>query len=157
MSNMQNQEDNIFDMSAKVKKLLFMNPISTFSGSPAVTPPTVTPEPHAVKLPKIDVPMFDGELLHWQTFWEQFTISVDKHSDISNTEKLVYLRYSLKDGSAKNIIESLWWPIQATDSLKAQYDRPQIIHQAHIREIYELPSLRDGSGKELRQFHDTVK
>ena len=30
---------------------------------------------------------------------------VDKHSDISNTEKLVYLRHSLKDGSAKNVIE----------------------------------------------------
>ena len=34
-------------------------------------------------------------------------MSVDKHSDISNTEKLVYLRHSLKDGSAKNVIEGL--------------------------------------------------
>ena len=60
MSNTQKQEDNIFDMSIKVKKLLFINPIST---SPVASPPTVTPEPHAVKLPKIDVPMFDGDLL----------------------------------------------------------------------------------------------
>ncbi len=158
ISNAQKQEDNIFDMSIKVKKLLFITPIST---SPAASPPTVTPEPHAVKLPKIDVPMFDGELLHWQTFWEQFSISVDKRSDISNTEKLVYLRHALKDGSAKNIIEGLSHSgdqyKEAIDSLKARYDRPRIIHQSHVREIYELPSLRDGSGKELRRFHDTVK
>ena len=105
--------------------------------------------------------MFDGELLHWQTFWEQFSISVDKRSDISNTEKLVHLRHSLKDGSAKNIIEGLPHSgdqyKEAIDSLKARYDRPRIIHQSHVREIYELSSLRDGSGRELRRFHDTVK
>ena len=61
MSNTQKQEDNIFDMSARVKKLLFLSP---FSGSVAVTP-TVTSESYTVKLPKIDVPTFDGELLHW--------------------------------------------------------------------------------------------
>ena len=75
MSNTQKQEDNIFDMSIKIKKLLFLNPTSSET---VVTSPTATLESRAVKLPKIDVPTFDGELLHWQTFWEQFSISVDK-------------------------------------------------------------------------------
>ena len=43
-----------------------------------------TMESHAVKLPMIDVPTFNGELLHWQTFWEQFNISVDSRSDKRN-------------------------------------------------------------------------
>ena len=30
-----------------------------------------------VKLSKIDVPTFDGSILHWTTFWEQFEISIN--------------------------------------------------------------------------------
>ena len=162
MSNAQKQEDNIFGMSVKVKKLQFLNPAPPSSGAAvAASSPITTPESRTVKLPKIDVPTFDGEMLRWQTFWEQFSISVDKCSDISNTEKLVYLRHSLKDGSAKNVIEGLSHSAdqykEAIDSLKARYDRPRIIHQTHVREIYQVPSLKDGSGKELRRFHDTIK
>ncbi len=29
-----------------------------------------------VKLPKIDVPKFNGDILQWRTFWEQFSIAV---------------------------------------------------------------------------------
>ena len=108
MSNTQKQEDNIFDMSMKVKKLLFQSSASLSSRSEsAAASPTATSESRSVKLPKIEVPTFDGELLHWQTFWDQLSISIDKRSDISNTEKLVYLRQSLKDGSAKNVTEGL--------------------------------------------------
>ena len=28
-------------------------------------------------------------------------------------------------------------------------------HQAHVRTIMDTPPLKDGSGKELRRFHDT--
>ena len=153
MSNSQKQEDNIFTMSVRVKKLLFdpvTGPVST-----------TTPESRAVKLPKIDVPAFDGELLHWETFWKQFSTSVDKRSDISTPEKLVYLRHSLKDGTAKNVIEGLSHSgdqyKEAIDSLKARYDRPRIIHQTHVRKICEVSSLKDGSGKEIRRFYDTVQ
>ena len=158
MNNTQKQEDNIFDMSVKVKKLLFSNSTST---SLEPTSVTATPETRGVKLPKIDVPMFDGELLRSQKFWEQFSIAVDDRSNISDTEKLAYLRHSLKDGSAKNVIEGLSHSgnqyKKAIDSLKARYDRPRIIHQTHVRRIYEIPSLRDNSGKELRRFHNTVQ
>ena len=152
LSNVQKQEDNIFEMSAKVKRFQFSSPAPPSSSSSDSTLSSA-PGSHAVKLPKIDVPTFGGELLRWQTFWEQFSVSVDSRADISNTEKLVYLRHALKDGSAKNVIEGLSHSgdqyKEAIDSLKARYDRPRIIHQAHVRKIYEVPSLTDGSGKEL--------
>jgi len=159
MSTTQKQDNNLFDMSVKVKKLLFLNPSSTPSESAAATPAAPT-ESRSVKLLKIDVPTFDG-YSYWQTFWEQFSIAVDKRSDISSTEKLVYLRHSLKDGSAKTVIEGLSHSgdqyNEAIDSLKDRYDHPRIIHQTDVRKIYEVPSLKDGSGKELRRFHDTVQ
>ena len=60
-----------------------------------------------VKLPKIDVPTFDGNILNWQTFWEQFSIAIHERSSLSDTEKLVYLHHSLKDGAVKKVIEGL--------------------------------------------------
>ena len=57
-----------------------------------------------MKLPKLDVPTFDGDLFNWCQFWEQFSVSVHEHKNLSNTEKLVYLQQAVKKGSAKNAI-----------------------------------------------------
>lgn len=35
-------------------------------------------EKAGAKLPRLEVPMFDGNLLNWKTFWEQYTTSVLK-------------------------------------------------------------------------------
>ena len=80
---------------------------------------------------------------------------------ISVTKKLVYLRHSLKDGSAKFVIEGLSRSgeqyVEAIESLKSHYSRPQLIHQTHFRKMYEVPRLREGTSKELRRLHNTVQ
>ena len=60
-----------------------------------------------VKLPKIDIPKFDSNLLKWRTFWEQFKVSIHERDNLSEAEKLVYLRHSLSEVSARNVIEGL--------------------------------------------------
>lgn len=42
-------------------------------------------------------------------------------------------------------------------SLKAHYNRPQLIHQTHVRMILEATPLKDGTGRELRRLHDVVQ
>ena len=37
-----------------------------------------------IKLPKIEVPTFDGNILHWPTFWEQFEVSVHDKDSLSD-------------------------------------------------------------------------
>ena len=114
-----------------------------------------------VKLPKLDVPTFDGNILNWRSFWEQFRISVHDCSNLSDSEKLVYLQHSLKNGSAKSVIEGLSrsgeYYAEAIECLRSRYNRPCLIHQTHVRMILEAPPLKDGSGKELRHLHDTVQ
>lgn len=44
-----------------------------------------------VRLPKLNIPTFDGNLLSWRQFWEQFCISVHDRPHLSNAEKLAYL------------------------------------------------------------------
>lgn len=93
---------------------------------------TSSKDSSGVKLPKLKIFSFDGNLLHWQTLWEQFSISVHDHSTLTNSEKLVYLKQSLKGGSARNIIEGLSHSgdnyEEAIQSLRTRYDRPCLIH-----------------------------
>ena len=102
-----------------------------------------------VQLPRIEVPTFDGNILNWQIFWEQFESAI-----------LTYLRDALKDGPARYIVSGL---TQASESygeaikcLQKRYDRPRVLHQAHVRKIQEALPLKTGSGQELRRLHDLL-
>ena len=62
------------------------------------------------KLPKLEIPRFDGNMLGWQSFWEQFEIIVHKDDELTNPERLVYLQQALKGGSAMNAMISMAKP-----------------------------------------------
>ena len=87
-------------------------------------------------------------------------VAVHNCSRLSNAEKLVYLQQALKGGTAKNAIEGLSRSSdnydEAIQCLKARYDRPRLIHQAHVKAILEAAPLKDGTGREIRKLHDTV-
>lgn len=72
----------------------------------------------------------------------------------------MYLQNSIKDSPAKYAIEGLSKSgehyEEAVKCLKSRYDRPRLIHQAHVRRILNAPVLKEGSGKELRILHDIV-
>ena len=145
-------DKTIFDNSLKLKRLL--------EGKATISSAT----PHdstGVKLPKVDVPTFNGNVLFWRSFWEHFSVSVDSRKALSDSEKLVYLRHAVKDGSAKQVIEGLSRTgdnyAEAVKCLKCRFDRPRLIHQTHVKKILDIPPLKQGSGKELRYLHDTVQ
>lgn len=84
-----------------------------------------------VKLPKLGVPTFDGDFIHWKQFWDQFNIAVHSKTNLSNAEKNVYLQHAIKSGSAKDTIEGL---SQSSDNyneaiacLRSHYNRPRLI------------------------------
>lgn len=70
-------------------------------------PTALSTKSTGVKLPKLAVPKFDGDIVNWRTFWKQFCISIHNRSNLSDSEKLAYLWQPIKDGSAKNMIEGL--------------------------------------------------
>ena len=73
-------ETGIFDVSLNIKRRLF---------SLSADAPTAKKN---VKLPRIEVPTFNGDILNWKAFWEQFCIAVHDRKDLPDSEKLVYLR-----------------------------------------------------------------
>ena len=147
---------SMFDVGLKLKTLAAKAP--TASRDTTIDPSL---DSNMIKLPKLDVPTFDGNILHWMTFWEQYSVAIHDRTDLSQAQKLVYLRQSLKDGSARNVIEGLSHSgeqyNEAVQCLKERYNRPRLIHQAHVRKILEVPSLKENTGKELRRLHDVLQ
>ena len=143
-------EKGIFDLSLDIRKLLRSQ--SSVSSSTSNK---------GVRLPKLEVPTFDGNILNWCTFWEQFKVSVHDRTNLADSEKLAYLRNALKNGSAKTAIEGLSRSgehyTEAIDCLKSRYEKPRLIHQAHVHKILEIPSLKEGNGRELRRLHDCAQ
>ena len=75
--------------------------------------PSVTVEPALdarrapkVKLPKVELKRFDGQLTDWATFWDMFQSSVHKNAELTDIDQFNYL-HSLLEGSAANAISGL--------------------------------------------------
>ena len=39
-------------------------------------PTSCTSHPISVKLPKLDIPVFNGSIVNWRCFWDQFMVTV---------------------------------------------------------------------------------
>ena len=55
------------------------------------------------KLPKLKIKKFDGKIINWRTFWDQFQSSVDSQENITNINKFGYLRNLLCDSARETI------------------------------------------------------
>lgn len=143
-----NLNKGLFDLGLKIKRLRMEK-----TSSPPI-------DKVGVKLPKLDVPTFDGNVIHWKSFWEQFVIALHDRTTLSKAEKLTYPRHALKQGSAKHVIEGLSSSgdqyDEAIDCLQKRFDRPRLLRQAHVRAIVDIYPIKEGNGQELRRLHDTV-
>ena len=79
------------------------------------------------------MPTFDGDVLHWAHFREQFKISIHDRQQLSESEKLVYLQQAVKNGSAKPVIEAL---ARTTKRLSNVSSLVSIVHSYYFVVIY---------------------
>ena len=81
-------------------------PASLRVPSPRSPQPTHSSLATKVKLPKLTLKKFSGDLTKWATFWDSFESSIDQSTEISNVDKFNYLN-SLLEGSAAEAISGL--------------------------------------------------
>ena len=55
-------------------------------------PPVKPVDESNFRLSKLDIPKFDGSILEFQSWWDQFEVAVHTNSRLSAVEKFVYLR-----------------------------------------------------------------
>ncbi|GFW08969.1 integrase catalytic domain-containing protein [Trichonephila clavipes] len=104
---------------------------------------------NSIRLPQIPLPEFSGVIAEFSNFKNQFINLISNNEQLNDSQKLYYLRASLK-GEAK-LLES---PSDSFDSLfKALEDRYKNKRQlidSHVLEIINYEKIYSESAKELR-------
>jgi len=99
---LQTEEINSSISSAKAKiterlKTTVITEVSTAVRNTSSTGPQVT------RLPKLELPQFSGDPLHWQSFWDCFEAAVHNNATLTGVQKLTYLRVQLQGDAARII------------------------------------------------------
>lgn len=138
-------------------------PTRTVSQSNQISNPLNTQfnyELHNVRLPKLDLPSFNGNYHDWLNFFDTFKSIIHDNKQLADVQKLQYLRSCLKDEASK-VIDSLETTSAnytiALDLLKERYDNRRIIIQSHIKTLMELPSSSKESSVNIRNLLDNMQ
>ena len=111
------------------------------------------------KLTKLTLASFSGEYTQWVSFWDHFTTLVDSKRDMTNVEKLSYLKLSLK-GDAAQIVSALLVTDSNYDIAKRKreerYNSKRSIVKTHLSAIHALPAIKKESIVELRKLLEST-
>ena len=103
-------------------------------------------KPVKVKLPKLVIKKFNGSILEWQSFWDQFSSAIDQKYCVSDIDKFNCLNSFLCD-SVSATIHCLSLTLenytQVTDMLNERYANPQIFISAHMQKFVSLPFVKN--------------
>ena len=111
------------------------------------------------RLPKVNLPTFNGELKNWHHFWVQFKDAVHNNSELSNPDKLVYLRQSMEDPALKELLccemndPGFYTSMLAV--LRKRFDQPRKLHSVYCRTLADLQPVKH-TAHDLSQVADTV-
>ena len=113
-----------------------------------------------VKLPKLELPFFCGDYKEWTSFFDQFNGAVTSYSQITDSQKLQYLKTSVKGDAAK-----LLTFLQITDAnfstscdiLRNRYDNKRLILRAHVYAIVSQKPVTIENPKALRDLMEKVE
>ena len=113
------------------------------------------------KLPKINIPVFSGEYLQWNSFQDSFNASVHNNETLTDAQRLQYLKASLNGDTAK-IINHLTITdanyAGARNALQTRYaNHLRLIARSHIRAMLEVPVMKVETAQEMRSLLETFR
>ena len=112
-----------------------------------------------VKLPKLDLIKFDGNILHWQEFSDSFNSAIHQNKSLHPVDKLNYSRAQLV-GDAYEAIAGLSMTNAnydiAIEILEQRFGNKQIIINSHYRELMNLQAANVETSS-LRHTVNTIE
>jgi len=102
-----NVQERFYSLASKVEEIINSNvsaAITSATNSAALPNGTATTiVKRRVKLPEATLPKFDGQYENWLSFKNTFIAMIDSQTDLSDVEKLQYLRSALTGEAANKI------------------------------------------------------
>ncbi|XP_058816930.1 uncharacterized protein LOC131680228 [Topomyia yanbarensis] len=151
----------------RVKGFLLSNraadPNQTMLNSTMAAPAHVSSSFH-LRLPKIDLPKFNGDFSRWLAFRDTYTSMIHNNTDIPTVAKLQYLLQSLEE-ETRTPFESV--DVEADnyastwEALLKRYDNKRFLKRQLFRALYDLSPVSQESPQEIHvladDFHRHVK
>lgn len=113
-----------------------------------------------IKLPVAPLPTFDGKFEQWLSFKNAFRNLIDSQSDLSEIDKLHYLKSVLKNETANKIkifeIDGINYA-KAWEVLERAYEVKRILISRYLLSILNLPSLDKESTDGLSKLADDTQ
>lgn len=113
-----------------------------------------------IKLPEVSLPTFDGKYHNWLSFKNAFNNLIDSQSDLSDVDKLHYLKSALI-GEAANKIKI--FSIEGTNYAKAwevltrSYEVKRVLIAQHLSLLLNLPVLDRETTSGLSKLADDAQ
>ena len=114
----------------------------------------------SVRLPKIEIPTFDGNILTFKEFWDAFEVCIDNNKRLSPVEKFTYLKSKLL-GDALKAVEGLSlcsvnYSV-ALQILRERFGEEQLVINAHYRALMDIHMPTNCSVSSLRTLCDEME
>ncbi|XP_046629052.1 uncharacterized protein LOC124309434 [Neodiprion virginianus] len=112
------------------------------------------------QLPRINLPKFSGSCNEWTEFHDLFQVMVGQNQDISNVEKLQYLKMSLTGDASlllKNISVAGDNFGRAWETLVNRYQNKRVLIDAHLAILFSTRRVNNESAVDLKQLLNDTK
>ena len=120
---------------------------------------TTSEKQSRTKLPRLDLQIFNGDILKFSAFWDRFETAIDKNEGIPTIEKFNYLIHYL-EGAAARIVDGLQITEKNYDAakkiLKKRYGKCQMIITAHMEKLLKLRPCTGEKPNQLRYLFDKI-
>ncbi|XP_050669384.1 uncharacterized protein LOC126968409 [Leptidea sinapis] len=112
-----------------------------------------------VRLPKIDLPHFNGDYQHWLEFRDTYISIIHDNNSIQSINKFHYLRAALT-GSASLLIKSIDFKADnytiAWQLLLDRYHNERLLVNNHVQALFNFPAIQKESCHSLRNMIDNI-
>ncbi|XP_049291309.1 uncharacterized protein LOC125768120 [Anopheles funestus] len=156
LADLFNQRNEFYNKYCEAKGFLTSNRPCALPAPDEVEPGKIKHVAN-VRLPKLDLPRFDGNTTDWISFKDRFVSMIDKAEDMPDVVKLQYLLSVLKGEVAKRFQHvqltadgySITWK-----ALLDRYDNKRILKREYFRALFSIPPMKNDTIEELRRVSD---
>ncbi|XP_071581408.1 LOW QUALITY PROTEIN: uncharacterized protein [Temnothorax nylanderi] len=160
-----NVQERFYSIASKEEEIV--NPIVSGASNnviinesqPSTSGATATVK-RRVKLPEASLPHFDGQYENWLSFKNTFIAMIDSQSDLTDVEKLQYLKSALTGEAANKIkilsIEGANYS-KAWELLRRSYEVKRILISRHLSLLLNMPALAKESTDGLIKLADDAQ
>ena len=130
----------------------------TSGATPLHNPSHIVPR---VKLPKLSIKKFNGDLTKWVTFWDAFNSSIHANPTLTSVDKFNYL-VSFLESSAAEAIAGLSLTAanytEAVSILRKRFGNSQLIVNRHMEALLAITTVSSHHDvRGLRKLYDAVE